>query len=45
MKDVFDYTAPLGLLGHLADALFLKKYMGRLLEERNAIIREIAEIP
>jgi ligand-binding SRPBCC domain-containing protein len=43
MKDVFDYTAPLGLLGHLADAPFLKRYMRRLFEERNAIIREIAE--
>lgn len=43
MKDIFDYTAPLGLLGHLADSLFLKKYMHRLLEERNAVIKLMAE--
>jgi ligand-binding SRPBCC domain-containing protein len=43
MKDVFDYTAPMGLLGRLADAFFLKKYMRRLFEERNGIIREMAE--
>ncbi len=34
MKDIFDYTSPLGPLGHLADALFLKKYMRRLFEEQ-----------
>jgi ligand-binding SRPBCC domain-containing protein len=43
VKDVFDYTSLLGPLGHLADALFLKSYMRRLLEERNAVIRRIAE--
>ncbi len=45
MKDVFDYTSPLGPLGHLADALFLKNYMRRLFEERNAIIKQMAESP
>jgi ligand-binding SRPBCC domain-containing protein len=29
MRDVFDYTAPLGLLGQLADRLFLTGYMRR----------------
>jgi ligand-binding SRPBCC domain-containing protein len=43
MRDVFDYTAPLGLLGRLADVLFLKSYMRRLLEERNAVIRKLAQ--
>ncbi|MCW1924309.1 SRPBCC family protein [Luteolibacter arcticus] len=43
MTDVFDYTAPLGLLGRLADALFLERYMRRLLEERNGVIRRLAE--
>jgi hypothetical protein len=43
MKDIFDFTSPLGPLGHLADALFLEKYMRRLFEESNAIIRQIAE--
>ena len=43
MKDVFDYNAPLGILGKLADVLFLKKYMTKLLEQRNKIIKEFAE--
>jgi len=43
MTDLFDYTSPLGLLGRLADFLFLKKYMRGLLEKRNAIIKECAE--
>ena len=37
------YTSPLGLLGDLADVLFLERYMRRLLEERNAVIRRMAE--
>jgi ligand-binding SRPBCC domain-containing protein len=43
MRDRFDYTSPFGLLGRLADALFLKRYMTRFLEERNRVIREVAE--
>lgn len=43
MRDVFDYTSPLGFLGSIADALFLKRYMMRLLAERNAVIKQIAE--
>jgi ligand-binding SRPBCC domain-containing protein len=43
MVDVFVYRAPLGVLGKLADALFLKAYMRRLLEERNRVIKEFAE--
>lgn len=43
MRDIFDYTSPLGPLGHLADLLFLKSYMRRLLEKRNTVIKEIAE--
>ena len=31
MKDVFDYSSPLGMLGNIADALFLKKYMTKML--------------
>jgi ligand-binding SRPBCC domain-containing protein len=40
MTDVFDYTSPLGILGRMADQLFLARYMKRLLEERNATINE-----
>ena len=43
MTDVFDYVAPLGVLGRLADRLFLERYMLRLLEERNAAIKRMAE--
>lgn len=43
MIDYFDYTSPLGLLGKLADYLFLKRYMTRLLMKRNLIIKEFAE--
>jgi ligand-binding SRPBCC domain-containing protein len=43
MRDRFDYRSPLGLLGKLADWLFLKRYMTRLLEERNKVIKAEAE--
>ncbi len=43
MRDIFDYTSPLGFLGVIADSLFLCSYMRRLLEERNEIIKRIAE--
>jgi ligand-binding SRPBCC domain-containing protein len=43
MRDVFDYTAPLGLLGTAADKLFLKGYMTRLLAERNMAVKRVAE--
>lgn len=43
MTDIFDYTSPLGILGKVADTLFLKRYMTRFLEERNQCIKEYAE--
>ena len=43
MTDIFDYKSPFGLLGKLADELFLKKYMTDLLTERNRIVKEFAE--
>ena len=43
MIDVFEYTSPFGLLGDLADFLFLKNYMTRFLEDRNKVIKELAE--
>ena len=43
MKDIFSIAAPLPLLGPLAEALFLKRYMLALLRERNAVIKRIAE--
>jgi ligand-binding SRPBCC domain-containing protein len=43
MTDTFDYTSPLGVLGRIADALFLERYMRALLAERNRVIQEVAE--
>ena len=43
MKDIFVYTSPFGILGKLADTLFLEKYMTDLLLERNRVIKEVAE--
>lgn len=43
MKDDFDYRSPLGPLGSVADLLFLKAYMTKLLAERNTIIKRFAE--
>jgi ligand-binding SRPBCC domain-containing protein len=43
MKDVFDFESPLGLLGRLANFLFLTDYMRRLLETRNLVIKKTAE--
>jgi ligand-binding SRPBCC domain-containing protein len=43
MEDVFRFAAPLPVLGRLAEILILRRYMRRLLRERNAVLREIAE--
>jgi len=43
MKDNFEYKAPLGVLGKVADFLFLKLYMKLFLKERNEVIKTYAE--
>jgi ligand-binding SRPBCC domain-containing protein len=43
MKDVFEFEAPLGILGSLFATLVLKRYMRGFLEERNRTIKEVAE--
>ncbi len=43
MTDEFTYESPLGILGKLADALFLRKYMQELIEHRNQFIKQKAE--
>lgn len=43
MRDIFDYGVPYGILGRLFNWLILKKYMTKLLEERNSVIKKIAE--
>ncbi len=43
MIDVFDFNAPLGFLGTIAESLFLTNYLKRFLEERNVCIKNAAE--
>lgn len=43
MRDVFEYTLPFWIFGKIADALFLEKYMTRILTERNLLIKDVAE--
>ena len=43
MRDVFDFQSPLGILGRIADRLYLTDYMRRLLLTRNALIKTAAE--
>jgi ligand-binding SRPBCC domain-containing protein len=43
MKDRFTFAAPLSLLGNIAEQLFLKRYMDRLLRQRNEIVKQVAE--
>lgn len=45
MEDIFTYKSPLGILGRLADFMFLENYMKRLLAERNLVIKDFAEDP
>jgi ligand-binding SRPBCC domain-containing protein len=43
MRDVFDFTSPLGWLGALADRTFLIRHLRVLLLRRNQILKETAE--
>ena len=43
MKDIFNYKSPLGILGKLADSLFLEEYMRNLLLVRNEVVKGYAE--
>ncbi len=43
MRDLFSYEAPLGLLGRLAEVLFLQRYLQSFLVRRNALIKTVAE--
>ncbi|MGB8000856.1 MAG: SRPBCC family protein [Anaerobacillus sp.] len=43
MIDQFIYEAPLGIVGSLANVLFLKKYMRELLEKRAIQLKKMAE--
>ncbi len=43
MRDVFDFQSPLGILGCIADHLFLTRYLKHFLMARNAVIKKTAE--
>ncbi|BAO77478.1 hypothetical protein WPG_3248 [Winogradskyella sp. PG-2] len=43
MIDKFHFQSPFGVLGKLANVLFLKRYMTNLLETRNEYLRIKAE--
>jgi len=43
MRDVFCFAAPLLILGRVAGAVLLRRYMRDLLRERNAAVKQIAE--
>ena len=43
MRDRFCFAAPLPILGSLAEALVLRRYMTKLLRERNEVIKQVAE--
>src|ERR1035441_8848902 len=45
MRDIFRFTAPVPLLGRIAEALILRRYMQSLLHERNEVIQQIGESP
>jgi ligand-binding SRPBCC domain-containing protein len=43
MIDNFYYVSPFGFSGRIADKLFLKNYMTKLLDKRNQTIKDFAE--
>ena len=43
MRDVFEFTSPLGLLGKIVDALVLSAYLQRFLVQRGAVVKNYAE--
>jgi ligand-binding SRPBCC domain-containing protein len=43
MRDVFEFTSPLGFLGKIADVLVLSAYLRRFLEQRGAVVKYYAE--
>jgi ligand-binding SRPBCC domain-containing protein len=43
MRDVLRFSAPLGILGAIAEKLTLSSYLERFLLERNALVTRVAE--
>jgi len=44
MIDALEFSAPLGIFGRIAEKLFLRRYLTRLLTDRAKVIREFAEL-
>jgi len=42
MRDVFEFSAPLGVLGWQAEQLFLTRYLRRFLEDRTREAKAVA---
>jgi ligand-binding SRPBCC domain-containing protein len=45
MRDQLRFTAPLGPLGWIAETLVLRRYFITFLEQRNRLIKQVAERP
>jgi len=45
MRDELRFSAPLGPLGWIAEAAFLRRYFIGFLQERNRLIKHVAESP
>lgn len=43
MIDIIEFESPYGFLGNLANKIFLKSYLQKLLQQRNTVIKEYAE--
>jgi ligand-binding SRPBCC domain-containing protein len=43
MRDRFEFESPLGILGRIADRLFLTSYLRRFLVRRNQVLKQLAE--
>lgn len=43
VRETFRFAAPLGPLGWIAERVLLRRYMTRFLEDRNAILKRVAE--
>ena len=44
MKDVLEFSAPLGILGRIVEKIVLRRYLERLLASRASVIKEACEI-
>lgn len=43
MRDRFEFESPLGILGRMANEVFLTSYMRRFLVRRNQVLKQLAE--